>query len=91
MVQYLSENRRLWNDMYLADIEADTFKTPAEKVTEKVRSPVSTAGALLAQAMCAKPAAHCNPNAVQCQQPLGDSGGVLIFGCQSLRVSAVLY
>ena len=39
MVQYLAENRRLWNDMYLADIEADTFKTPAEKVTEKVHLP----------------------------------------------------
>ena len=36
MVQYLYENRRLWNEMCLADIEADTFKTPAEKVTEKV-------------------------------------------------------
>lgn len=34
-VHYLYENRRLWNDMYLADIEADTFKTPAEKTTEK--------------------------------------------------------
>ena len=39
MVQYLAENRRLWNDMYLADIEADTFKTPAEKLTEKVCLP----------------------------------------------------
>ena len=36
MVQYLYENRRLWNEMYLAEIEADAFKTPAEKATEKV-------------------------------------------------------
>ena len=36
-VQFLAENRRLWNDMLIADIEADTFKTPVEKATEKVR------------------------------------------------------
>ena len=35
-VQHLHENRRLWNEMYLADIEADTFKTRAEKIAEKV-------------------------------------------------------
>ncbi len=35
-VQFLAENRRLWNDMLIADIEADTFKTPVEKATEKV-------------------------------------------------------
>lgn len=36
MVQYLHDNRRLWNEVYLAEIEADTFKTPVERVTEKV-------------------------------------------------------
>jgi hypothetical protein len=36
-VQHLHENRRLWNEMYLANIEADTFKTPAEKIAEKVK------------------------------------------------------
>jgi len=35
-VQFLAENRRLWNDMLIADIEADTFKTPVEKATKKV-------------------------------------------------------
>ena len=35
-VQYLYENRRQWNEMYLADIDADTFKTPAEKGVERV-------------------------------------------------------
>ncbi|EIE22231.1 HD-domain/PDEase-like protein, partial [Coccomyxa subellipsoidea C-169] len=36
-VQYLWENRRLWNELYLADIEADTFKTQAEKDADRVR------------------------------------------------------
>ena len=35
-VQHLHENRRLWNEMYLANIEVDTFKMPAEKIAEKV-------------------------------------------------------
>ena len=35
-VQYLYENRRQWNEMYLADIDTDTFKTPAEKGAERV-------------------------------------------------------
>ena len=35
-VQYLYENRRQWNEMCLADIDADTFKTPAEKGAERV-------------------------------------------------------
>lgn len=37
-VQYLYENRRQWNEMYLADIDTDTFKTPAEKGAERVGS-----------------------------------------------------
>jgi hypothetical protein len=37
-VQYLWDNRRLWNERYLADIEADTFKTPADKEAEKVHA-----------------------------------------------------
>ena len=35
-MQYLYENRRQWNEMYLADIDTDTFKTPAEKGAERV-------------------------------------------------------
>jgi hypothetical protein len=35
-VQYLWENRRLWNELYIADIEADTFKTQAEKDADRV-------------------------------------------------------
>ena len=34
-VQYLWTNRQLWNELYLGDIEADTFKTPAEKEADK--------------------------------------------------------
>lgn len=35
-VQYLWENRRIWNERYIEDIEADAFKTPAEKAADRV-------------------------------------------------------
>ena len=35
-VGFLWENRKLWNEMYLADIEADTSKTPSEKEADRV-------------------------------------------------------
>ncbi len=35
-VQYLWENRRLWTELYMADIAADTFKTQAEKDADRV-------------------------------------------------------
>ena len=37
-VGFLWENRKLWNEMYLADIEADASKSPAEKEADRVRT-----------------------------------------------------
>ena len=35
-VGFLWENRKLWNEMYLADIEADASKAPADKEADRV-------------------------------------------------------
>ena len=38
-VGFLWENRKLWNEMYLADIEADASKAPADKEADRVSCP----------------------------------------------------
>jgi hypothetical protein len=40
-VTYLWENRRLWMEAHLADVDADAARTPAERAADRVGRPQS--------------------------------------------------